>query len=711
MNANRHRALELLRVSLANCDAQFHEHQWEAISQLVEDRRRVLVVERTGWGKSAVYFIAAKLLREQGFGPTLIVSPLLALMRNQVALAARYGVRLSSLNSSNSQEENETTEQDLLNDHLDALIVSPEQLAKERFREDVLQSLPHDVALFVIDEAHCISDWGHDFRPDYKRIITLLGNLPANMPVLATTATANQRVMVDVAAQLGSDIQIIRGPLTRESLHLQNLWFPQQSQRLAWLAEMLPRLQGTGVIYTATTHDAELVASWLQSRELNVQAYYGTMRGMSQQQSRLRRIELEAQLFNNELKALVATSALGMGYNKPDLAFVVHFQSPGSVVSYYQQVGRAGRDIPKAYGILLSGKEDDRIQQYFIDNAFPAESLIQQILQVVEDSEDGLTVNQIEQCLNVRRSKVEAALKFLAAESPAPILVQRNPVRYQRTLVDYQLPTETIERLSNKKRDEWAVMQDYLSHKGCLMQFLARELDDAIQKPCEKCANCAPEQALPVSYGRDIAVAAGEFIHRSSIPIPPKAIAESGRTAATARFPIYQFPYYFSAENLKHEAGRALCRWGEAGWGELAMQQKHDGFIGEPLVDASARMITEQWTPDPAPQWVTCVPSCDHPELVKQFAHALADRLKIPCYDVLTQAKPNRPQKTMENAFHRCRNLDGRFEVFGAVQDTPVLLVDDAVDSGWTFAVLAALLLRAGSGPVFPFAIMSTSSA
>ncbi len=377
MNEVKVRALALLRQSLNSDAASFHEHQWESISTLVEDRARLLVVQRTGWGKSAVYFIATKLMREQGYGPTIIISPLLALMRNQIDSAARYGVRLGTVNSSNTREQNSQAENELLAGRLDAIIISPEQLSKPSFNDRVLRPIADRVGLFVIDEAHCISDWGHDFRPDYKRIVNILPFLPVNMPVLATTATANRRVMSDVCQQLGEGIKVFRGELTRESLHLQTINFARRSQRLAWLADVIPQIDGTGIIYAATIRDAEQVADWLQSRGINAHAYYGSFKGMTSEASTQKRLHLEQLLLDNDIKALVATSALGMGYDKPDLSFVIHYQSPGSVVSYYQQVGRAGRGIPKAHGILMSGSEDDDIQRYFIEQAFPQEWLVE----------------------------------------------------------------------------------------------------------------------------------------------------------------------------------------------------------------------------------------------------------------------------------------------------------------------------------------------
>jgi len=704
-------ALALLRNSLSDAGADFHEYQWEAISTLVEERNRLLVVQRTGWGKSAVYFIATNLLRLQGYGPTIIISPLLALMRNQIDSAKKYDVKLGTINSSNTDAENAQSVIDLKNEALDAIIISPEQLSKPGFNENVLQPIANRVGLFVIDEAHCISDWGHDFRPDYKRIVNILPFLPDNMPVLATTATANQRVMKDVCSQLGNKIKVFRGNLTRDSLHLQAIVLPRRSQRLAWLAETLPKIEGTGIIYTATTRDAEQVSEWLKSQGIAVEAYYGSIKGLNKEENRLRRLELEDSLLNNKLKALVATSALGMGYDKPDLSFVIHYQSPGSVVSYYQQVGRAGRAIPKAYGVLLSGNEDDDIQKYFIQQAFPRESLVEQILNVLEDSEDGLSKYEIQARVNGRPKKIEAALKFLSAESPAPIMVsQQKPIKYSRTIIDYQLPHDVIERLSQLKQFEWSVMQEYLHHKECLMQFLSYQLDDKSTEPCNKCANCNPDESLSTQYTHETGVAAAEFMENVLIIIEPKKRAGNGVAQTASRFPVYQFPFNLVNSGLQHEPGRALSRWGEAGWGEIAMHGKKSGHFSSNLIDASAKLIMQRWNPNPFPGWVTYVPSKRHPELVPEFAIQLAKKLGLPCVNAVKIIKDNHPQKTMENSDFRCKNLDGVFEIEPKISSEPVFLIDDAFDSGTTFMVISALLRRAGSGPVYPFAIMSTST-
>lgn len=700
---SQHRALELLRQGVGSPAANFHEHQWEAIDTLVNQRGRLLCIQKTGWGKSSVYFISTKMMREQGLGPAVIISPLLALIRNQIDSAAQYGVRLGSINSSQTLAENNACKADLLAGNLDAVIISPEQLAKNELRANVL--IPINVSLFVIDEAHCISDWGHDFRPDYKRISRILAHMPAQMPILATTATANDRVTNDIELQMGNQLATLRGSLTRQSIHLQNIHLPKRSQRLAWLATALQTIPGTGIIYAATIRDALQVAEWLQQCGILAHAYAGRIPGLTKEENTAKRLELEQALLNDQLKVLVSTSALGMGFDKGNLAFVIHYQCPGSVVSYYQQVGRAGRSIDKALGILMSGDEDAEIQSFFIGNAFPRLELVNDMLSELDDS-DGLKKTDLEARLNYRPKKIEAALKFLNAEDPPP--VDFDGRLYKRTIHDYALPEEMIERLSNRKEFEWQEIQGYLKETSCLMQFLAKKLDDKMAAPCGKCAICDPENALSLKYSIELGQKAVEFLGNTMIPIEPKKQAGNGHAKAAERFPIYQFPSRFG--ELEHEPGAILCRWREAGWGEIAAAGKRDHFFDPKLADACIKMINERWNPQPRPTWVTYVPSQNFPSLVKDFAELVAQKLGLECIEAVVKINETPPQKHMENSDFRCKNLDGAFKVKNVRAGESVLLIDDASDSGWTFAVIAALLRREESGPVFPMAVMSTKS-
>lgn len=694
---NRIQAQQLLKTALANATAEFRDGQWEAIDALVNHRQKLLVVQRTGWGKSSVYFISTKIFRDRGMGPTIIVSPLLALMRNQIDSAQRLGIVAETMNSTNTADWQAVTQR-ILNNQIDCLLISPERLANDTFIETVLQPIADRIALMVIDEAHCISDWGHDFRPDYRRIVNILRQLPPNTPVLGTTATANNRVVDDIQTQLG-DIQIHRGPLIRESLALQTMFLPDQASRLAWLAQVIPSLQGTGIIYALTVRDAEQVAQWLNNNDINARAYHGSVEAEGFENSNVYRQHLEEMLLHNQLKVLVATTALGMGYDKPDLSFVIHYQAPGSIVAYYQQVGRAGRGIDYAVGVLMSGVEDKNIHDFFRDSAFPSEDQVNDILQALENS-DGLSLRGIEEQTNLRHGQIEKVLKLLSVENPSPVIKNRS--QWQRTANRYQMDHARITHLTGQRIQEWQEVQAYLAETNCKMTFLRRALDDLDPTPCGQCASCRGQSIIDQMIDPALAHSAGVFLKHAEMIITPKA-----QVAADA-FQEYGFKGNLP-QSLRAQEGRVLSRWGDAGWGRTVADNKRAGHFSDELVEAMAEMIQQRWQPGPAPQWVCCVPSRNHPELVSDFARRLALRLGLSFVDAVSKVKNNQSQKGQQNRFHQCRNLDGAFRINQPCLHAPVILVDDIVDSGWTLAVIAALLQQSGSGMVYPVALASSS--
>ena len=693
----REHALQYLRQMTNNPRADFHYDQWESINELVTNQSQILVVQRTGWGKSAVYFIATKIRRSQNFGPTLIVSPLLSLIRNQIDSAAKLGLRVVSYNSSMQRDEKQQAEGAILARQVDAIIISPEQLGQTVFGETILPSISGSIGLFVVDEAHCISDWGHDFRPDYSRIVRVLQNLPGNVPVLATTATANNRVVNDVQNQLGDRLRIIRGPLTRHSLSLQNIGLSRKSERLAWLAQHVKAISGTGIVYAKTTRDSEIVAGFLQQQGINARAYHSKLAEQEKQQ-------LEAALINDQVKALVATSALGMGFDKHNISFVIHYQSPGNVVEYYQQVGRAGRGIDNAIGVMMMGEEDARIQQFFIDNAFPKEKQINALLDAIERM-DGAKLTELEPEINFSKSTAESILKFLSIENPSPIL-KDGPV-YRRTQFDYRLPVEKIERLNAVKEAEWQQLETYHSYDGCLMAFLAAELDDPQVKPCGRCANCSPEHKLPAHVDAELVRQANHYLRHRYVKIEPRVNFASSSDNAKIAFANYQFRY--RNPNLEIEQGLALSTWKDGGWGDMVADGKARGEFSLNLIEPMVAMINSMHY-DERPSWLTYIPSPRHPNLVRNFAYALAKALGVECKDSLYIAEVREPQKTMENSFFQSKNLDGAFGIDpNNGYAAPVWLLDDAVDSRWTFTVAGALLRRQGVSKVIPVALTSTA--
>jgi ATP-dependent DNA helicase RecQ len=691
-------ALDLLREATAIPGARFHDGQWEAIDALVNRRAQLLVVQRTGWGKSSVYFIATRILRDRGRGPTLIVSPLLALMRNQIDAAERLGINALSINSTNRGDW-PTYQAAIANNEVDALLISPERLANDQFVEDVLVPLAGAVGLLVVDEAHCISDWGHDFRPDYRRLVNVLQRMPTGLPVLATTATANDRVVNDVVSQLGN-MQVQRGPLMRRSLRLATLTLPDQASRLAWLAEHVPSLPGTGIIYVLTKRDAIQVAAWLTDNDIDAAPYFSGVEAEGFETSDAYRQHLEDRLLRNDLKALVATTALGMGYDKPDLGFVVHYQAPGSIVAYYQQVGRAGRAIDEAYGVLMAGAEDDDIHEYFRRTAFPSEDHVRLILDTLAQA-DGLSVPELEESVNLRRGQIEHVLKYLSVENPAPVIKQGS--RWTRTPVPFDMDQERIERLTRQREVEWREVLEYVESDICLMRHLAQRLDDEFAMDCGCCSVCLGESVVPREVSAETLQAAQRRVRASEFPLQCK------RQVARGAFQVYGWRGNLPA-NLRAELGRVLSQWNDAGWGHLVAAGKHGGRFGEELVDAVVEMIEERWRPDPAPEWVTCVPSLRHPELVPDFARRVAASMGLPFVAAVRKVRDNEAQKEQENRYHQCANLDGAFEVAPGIPSAPVLLLDDIVDSRWTLTVVAALLLQERSGPVWPVALAAAGS-
>ena len=674
-------ALSLLRRLTGDESSGFRAGQLETILRLAVDRERVLLVQRTGWGKSAVYFIATRMLRDRGSGPTLLVSPLLALMRNQIEAAGRLGVSAETINSSNTSEWSDVKER-IASDEVDVLLISPERLANQRFRDEVLPVVGQQSGLMVIDEAHCISDWGHDFRPDYRRLVRVLQLLPRGVPVLCCTATANNRVVDDVTTQLGADFSPVRGPLARGGLQLHVLDKPSQAERLVWLASTLRALPGTGIVYCLTIADVGRVANWLNSNGIDAAAYSGDSDNED-------RTVIEQRLLANDVKVVVATSALGMGFDKPDLSFVIHYQSPGSPVTYYQQVGRAGRALQQSWGILLRGTEDADIQDYFIEGAFPSPRHAEQIVDLLERHAASMTKRELLTEVNLRPGQLELLLKVLEVDGA----VERDGGRWLRTLSPWAFDYDRVASVTVLRRAEQQQMREYIATDRCRMQALVNYLDDDSSEPCGICDNCTGD-SVDLTFQPSEVQRAVDFLRSQDLPIKPRKQFPNG-----TRISLDQ----------QLDGGWILARWRDAGWGNLVRigKQVH-GEFDDQLVDASADLI-KRWQPDPMPEWVTFVPSRRQPELVAGFAARLASRLGLVCKEVVFKVRDTEPQKSMQNSQQQYRNVQNVFEIRGPVPSGPVLLVDDFVDSRWSLTVVGMSLREAGAGSVLPFALADTA--
>ncbi|MFI5658893.1 RecQ family ATP-dependent DNA helicase [Streptomyces sp. NPDC051684] len=692
--------------------ARLREDQWRAIEALVADHRRALVVQRTGWGKSAVYFVATALIRQSGGGPTVIVSPLLALMRNQVEAAERAGIRARTINSSNT-EEWDTVRADVAAGEVDVLLVSPERLNNPDFRDNVLPQLAAATGLLVVDEAHCISDWGHDFRPDYRRLRTMLAELPQGVPVLATTATANARVTADVADQLGtgsgSDALVLRGPLDRESLSLGVLQLPDAAHRLAWLADHLDELPGSGIIYTLTVAAAEEVTAYLRQCGHTVSSYTGKTENSDRQQA-------EEDLLANRVKALVATSALGMGFDKPDLGFVIHLGSPSSPIAYYQQVGRAGRGVDHAEVLLLPGKEDEAIWRYFASLAFPTEEQVRRTLDVLAQSDRPLSLPALEPLVELRRSRLETMLKVLDVDGA----VHRVKGGWIATGQPWAYDTERYAWVAKQREAEQQAMRDYATTSGCRMEFLRRQLDDEEAVPCGRCDNCAKPRFSDAVSPEALNSARGE-LGRPGVEVEPRKMWPTGLAAVgidlKGRIPAGE----------QAGSGRALGRLSDIGWGNrlrpMFAPKAQDGPVSDDVAGAVVEVLAD-WAKGPGgwasgsadasprPVGVVTMASHTRPQLIQSLGAGIAQVGRMPLLGSVSYAPgSDTAHIPRSNSAQRLRALDGTLRLPAELSealaraDGPVLLVDDFTETGWTLAMAARLLRRAGAEGVLPLVL------
>ncbi|HYF72807.1 MAG TPA: DEAD/DEAH box helicase [Nocardioides sp.] len=678
-------------------DAVLREDQWSAIEALAVDRRRALVVQRTGWGKSAVYFVATLLLREQGAGPTVIVSPLLALMRNQIAAAERAGIRAVTINSTNI-EDWEPIHESIAAGEVDVLLVSPERLNNPGFRDEVLPRLAATCGLLVVDEAHCISDWGHDFRPDYRRIRTLLGDLPDGIPVLATTATANARVTADVAEQLGSshgamgDVLVLRGSLDRESLRLGVVRLRTAEQRLAWLADHLAEQPGSGIVYCLTVAATQEIADYLRSRGHQVAAYSG-------QTDPTERHALEQDLVTGRVKALVATSALGMGFDAT-LGFVVNMGAPPSPVAYYQQVGRAGRGTSEATVVLLPATEDRDIWAYFASLAFPREEQVRQTLEVLAAEGRPLSTATLETHVDLNRTRLETMLKVLDVDGA----VRRVRGGWEATGQPWSYDEERYVRVTEARQREQQAMLDYIATDACRMRFLRDQLDDPEAQDCGRCDNCGG-LTLSAEVSAAALEQAGARLARPGVVVEPRKMWPT----ALANLGIELKGKI--AEGAQE--GRAVARLTDLGHGqalrELFAPGSPDGPVPVPLVRAVVEVLGD-WRPPV--DGIVVVESETRPALTADLAAGLSRFLGVPVVGRWAIVNPDvAPGQGSANSAQRVAAVGRRFalQTDGPLEGRRVLLVDDRTDTGWTLTLAARAVRRAGAAEVRPLVLAATS--
>lgn len=683
MNESIHaEALQVIQ-QLYGENAFFREGQYEAIEATLT-HRRTLVIQKTGWGKSLIYFVCTKLQRNAGKGMTIVVSPLLVLMENQIQSAQQLGLQCAVLNSSTKCQREEHLAA-MRNGDLDLILITPETL----FTDEVQNALQQiQIGLFVIDEAHCISDWGHDFRLEYTRLNKIIRRMPHTVPILGTTATANNRVIADLKEQFGDDVFVSRGELMRRSLSIQILRLATPAERYAWILENVPKLAGSGIIYCLTQRDCEHLAGFLQENRISAFAYHS---GMEQNDTE----HAESLLRNDQIKVLVATVKLGMGYDKGNIAFVIHYQQPFNIVAYYQQIGRAGRNIDRAYTFLMCGEEDRNIQNYFIETAFPSEKEARNIYDIIfSRAESGISKGDIQNQINIRKNRAEKALMFLQNEN----FILKKGTKYYPTLHNFQYNREHYDAVTQIRRHEQQQMAELMGTTQCLSRFIVNQLDDPTTENCGICRNCLGYPEFPESPSQPYIECALDYIERLQIPISPRK--QWANTSFTGSIKII----------TPNAEGICLSKYGDPGYGTLVKKGKYGNpaEFCEELIGKSASVLRTIIAEKDITA-ITCVPSL-RSRIVENFAVSLAEHCGIPFIPMLKK-HGSIQQKDMENSVYQCQNAWNSFSLRDDIDDVPtrIVLVDDIIDSKWTMTVCGYLLTTAGCEMVFPFALADSS--
>ena len=664
-------------------NAKFRDGQYEAIEATMT-RKRVLVVQSTGWGKSLVYFVCTKLMRKENKGVTMVVSPLLVLMENQIEAATKMGLRCDVLNSTVKDRRSEILDS-LGNDELDLILVTPETL----FSDEVQKRLKNiKIGLFVIDEAHCISDWGHDFRLEYGNLKSVISSLPTTVPILATTATANDRVVSDLEKQLGNNVFVSRGPLTRESLSIQILEMPDRITRYAWILENINKLPGSGIIYCLTQRDCDYLSDFLKKNGINAEAYYSR----DGEDGALLNKDIEEKFRGNEIKAIVATIKLGMGYDKGDIAFVIHYQMPSNIVSYYQQIGRAGRNIDRAYTFLMFGKEDEDILNYFINTAFPSEREAADIMEYISNN-DGVKLYQINSALNIKKARLDKAISFLMHDG----FIRKEKQMYYATPKPFVYDKEHYDAVTATRVREMEQMKRLATTTTCYSKFVVECLDDHSAYECGHCSNCLGQDILPSSPLMESVHIAETYINGLVLDIEPRKMWVYSEYTGNKKIPVPNKP------------GLCLAKYGDPGYGELVKRDKYSPkkrFCDE-LVGKSAKVL-RPLVNEKEIKYITCVPSL-RSDIVLDFSNRLAESLGLTFVELLKKSN-TRQQKEMQNSSYQCGNAMHSFSLLdGAEVPDKVLLVDDVVDSRWTLTACGYYLSQGGCVEIYPFALADSS--
>ena len=715
----------------------FYDEQWDAISKVMNGER-ILMIQKTGFGKSLCYQFPAT----QFNGLTITFSPLIALMRDQVKNLRSRGIEAAAINSEEPPEVNEETLRRAARGELSLLYIAPERLGNTKWVETITE-MKSNVSMIVVDEAHCISVWGHDFRPDYRRIINLVKSLPNNVPILTTTATATKRTEEDILRQIGDTMTVIRGNLMRENFELFVSKVKSEDEKLKWLAQHIPQMEGTGIIYAGTRVNTEIYSKWLEHLGISSIDYNA---GLNSEQ----RVERERGLMENRWKVIVSTNALGMGLDKPDIRFIIHTQIPQSTIHYYQEIGRAGRDGKKTKVVLLynnnideSGIEEDlKLPLSFIENARPKISEYIKVINAIKEAP--LRESDIMRQTNLRQQQVRVIKADLLDQK-----IARETKDNRTTYLEYrfgapEVKEEPFRILREHKERELESMKDYIYNNGSRMKFLCSYLGD---EHIEEVENCDNTNLSPLNYSLSNIIEDqlnafwdnffpvltmapkttmndGEYVLLSpfwnefELRIDKKKVGTADdpskfihlvNSEQRERFENYVIAKHLSKPKITDIIASSYYSYQKVGSAIRKSKYQNGGDFPDFLIDRMHRAYNKYLNIINF-DVILFVPPTESGLLVESLSKKLGGKIGLPVLNIIQKIKSTKPQKMFENRYLKSDNVK---EAFGLIRpelisNKKVLLIDDVIDSGETIKEVAKLLHNHGASLIAPMVIAKT---
>ncbi len=649
---------------------RFHDNQWLVIEKLLAGQR-ILLIEKTGFGKSLCYQFTATQLE----GTTIIFSPLIALMRDQVQKMSELGISANYISSQHTQEENDKTIEDALNGKIKIIYIHPARMENVQWLDN---SRKMKISMVVVDEAHCISTWGHDFIPSYRKIVNLVNLLPTSFPVLATTATATKRVETDITTQIGKNVLAIRGNLLRQNLNLFVIKVNTEDEKMVWLGEYIEKLQGTGLIYTGTKVASEIYSKWFEYLKINSTHYNSSI------DTETKKV-IELGLMNNNYKCVVSTNALGMGIDKPDIRFIIHTQMPVSPIHYYQEIGRAGRDDKQSIIILFyNPNEDNALPLSFIEGGRPSTDKYHKVITAIKNELLGL--HGIIKTTNLKQTQVNVILSDLIAQNIIVEINDKKSKKYEYKFNAPELNTKLFEELRDAKMLDFKEMLKYIETTKCRMKFLCNFLGDIREDNCGVCDNDRNK------------------IVKVTITKQWKDKLEDFRQTY---FPVLE------VENSKSNLinGVAASFYGVSNVGEVLHRCKYEkgGDFPDWLLRLTLKAFYRHFEKEKF-DIALYVPPTTSGDLVRNFAEKISNSLNIKLSHSLKKKRETQPQKIFQSGISKVDNIKDAFTIENntEINGKNILLIDDIYDSGATIKEIGKVLSKLGALKITPLVIAKT---